>query len=373
MALIVFGMSPILIVFLVLLIIQVGFFSILGGKILAQRNTSNKENNQPGVSVIIAARNESKHLDTLLEKLVKQDYVDFEVIIANDRSEDNSQDILERWSKKYTNIRYIQIEELTDGWTGKKHALYRAINIAQKEILLLTDADCLPRSSRWISHMVKPFQSDNDIVLGYSPYLKTKGWLNRFVQFETLWVALQYLGFSSIGKAYMGVGRNMAIRRSSYDLDYLESIKDLEGGDDDLMISHLATKCRITTQLHPDSYTLSHAKKTLKSYFKQKIRHLAVGKRYRKKDQTLLGIFTLSYVVGWGLLIYLLISGANLKLVLVFFGIRSLIVYFILNRLGRKLSTDIEFWALPFLDLCYCFYYPLVATKALATKQVEWK
>ena len=364
-------MSPILIVFIAFVIIQMGFIIILGSRLLSVK--SRKTDKTPGVSVIIAARNEAQNLPELLSRLANQDYPDFEVIISNDRSEDHSTEILEQFRKQYTWLKTIPIQKLPESWTGKKYAIHQAVSKAEKDILLFTDADCIPSSSQWIRTMASGFNEDTDIILGYSPYHRKSGWLNLFIQFETLWVAMQYLGFSLLGKTYMGVGRNMAIRRDCYDLNYLEKIRALEGGDDDLMIAHLARKNNVKVEIRKETFTYSQPKTSLKTYLKQKIRHLAAGKHYHKKDQTLLAIFTLSCVFMWGLLAFLLLAGKNLTALLMVFGVRSLVVYPILHRLGRKLNTDIDFWALPFLDLCYCFYYPWVAIKALATKQVEWK
>lgn len=365
-------MSPFLLLFLLLLLTQVVFIATLGTRIFSWKNSGQKS--EATVSIIIAAKNEAGNLPRLLEKLVEQEHPNFEVIVVNDRSTDETKDILKHWEAKYPFIRVIHIDTLPASWTGKKHALFQAVSIAKKEVLLFTDADCKPASKQWIKSMTSSFSQGTDIVLGYSPYFKKPGLLNSFIQFETLLVGIQYLGLSLLGKSYMAVGRNMAMRRVCYDLDFLESIKSLEGGDDDLMISQLsAQKKNITVQISESSLVYTEPMLNLKSYLKQKVRHLSAGKHYRKKDQTLLGIFTLSWLVGWGSFLFLIFYSQELNLILMAFGLRSLTLYLILHRLGRKLNTDINFWALPLLDLCYCFYYPWVAIKALATKQIEWK
>lgn len=372
MALIVFGMSPILFVFIVITALHLSFVLILGlGLIRFNQNGQNTEHKS--ISLIIAARNEVSNIPKLVDELANQSHSDFEVILVNDRSTDGSKELIDELSNQYSWLKPLHIETLPLNWTGKKNAIYHAVKQAKSEILVFTDADCIPTSVHWLESICSRFRSGVDIVLGYSPYEKQSSFLNSFIQFETLLVGLQYLGLGLFGKTYMGVGRNMAIRKSSYDLEFLESISALEGGDDDLMISHLAKKGNTAIMLDKKSFVLTKPKTQLKYYISQKTRHLSAGKHYHKKDQTLLGIFTLSWLVVWGLLIYLIILGASLKIVLMAFGIRSLAVYLILNRLGRKLNTDINFWALPFLDFCYCFYYPWVAIKALASKQVEWK
>lgn len=372
MALIVFGMSLILFVFISITALHMGFVMLLGFRLL-QFNQSKKNTDHKSISVIVAARNEGSNIPKLVDQLANQKHPDFELILVNDRSTDGSGKIINEFAAYYDWLKPIHIEALPEGWTGKKYALYSGVKQAKNDVLVFTDADCLPTSENWFDEISAHFESEVDIVLGYSPYEPQSSFLNSFIQFETLLVGLQYLGFSLLGKTYMGVGRNMAIRRSSYDLDFLKAIKNLEGGDDDLMVSRLAKKGNTSIMLEKESFIVSKPKTNLKDYIKQKTRHLSAGKHYHKKDQTLLGIFTLSWLVVWGLLIYLIISGASLKIVLMVFGIRSLAVYLILNRLGRKLNTNINFWALPFLDFCYCFYYPWVAIKALATKQVEWK
>ena len=365
-------MSLILIIFYFAIGIQVAYILVLGTVILRHKYPESNKN-KLGISIIIAARNEANNLNQILSDLANQAYPNFEVIIVNDRSSDDSGSILEKYADDYHWLRVIHIGTLPSGWTGKKYAIHQGVSNAKKEILLFTDADCRPKSKHWLSNVSQSFDSQIDVVLGYSPYFKENSLLNQFIQYETLLTGMQYLGMSLVGKPYMGVGRNMAIRKEVYDLEFLKKIKHLEGGDDDLMVSHLSNKMNTRVMISPESMMVSIPKSDFSSYLTQKVRHLAAGKHYHKKDQTLLGIFTLSCVVVWALLISLLISGIDPKLALMVFGIRSFVVYPIISLLGRKLNISIDFWALPFLDLCYCLYYPLVAVKALATKQVEWK
>jgi glycosyltransferase involved in cell wall biosynthesis len=353
--------------------VQTGFVLALGIPLIRHRDPKTFDNHQ-GVSVIIAARNEAKNLNQLLQRLKEQDQeYPYEVIVVNDRSTDQSALLLNEWQKQWKALTVVDVESLPAGWTGKKYALFCGVQKARFSKLLFTDADCLPASDQWIQLMGNALANDYQVVLGYSPYAKRKGWLNRFIQYETLWVAMQYLGFALWKKPYMGVGRNWAVAHQHYDLDFLKKIGHLEGGDDDLMVGHLSKTHSIQILIEPAAFTVSTPKETLKSYLHQKIRHLSAGKHYDKKDQTLLGIFTLSCVVGWGLFFWALATSSLPSWIWTAFGVRCLLNYAIIRQLGQKLKTEIEIWSLPFLDLCYCFYYPLVAIKALATKQVEWK
>jgi len=359
--------EAILIFFSILCLTQVVFHWSVFAKILIQKY---KKTDPPtSVSVIIAAKNEAKYLPNLIQTLTEQNHPDYEIIIVNDRSKDDSRNILNQFETEVDNLKVIHIDTLPKGWTGKKHALKKGIEASAKETLLFTDADCLPNSSQWIKEMTA---DSSEINIGYSPYEKRKGFINQFIQFETLMTGLQYLGLALSGKPYMAVGRNWAIKKRCYPLDFLEEIKGIEGGDDDLVLNHLSGKRRIEVNIQPKSQTTSIPQETWVDYFKQKKRHLSVGKRYHQKHQTILAIYTLAQVIGCFMFLSLLILSFKPYIILIIFGLRSLSFYTIFTRVGQKLGTMPNIWALPLLDLCYSIYYPLVGISAWSAKKIEW-
>lgn len=321
--------------------------------------------------MIIAARNEGENLRALLKALDKQLHPNFEVIIANDRSIDNTGEILKEFGDRIW-LRTITIEKIPRDWNGKKHALYKAIEMALNEVLLFTDADCLPKSDLWIEKMTSQISDNKQVVLGYSPYQKRPGFLNKLIQFETILTALQYLGLANLGFPYMAVGRNWAIRKALYPISFLKSISSLTGGDDDLIAQHICNSDNTTICFDKEAHTSTEAEKNLNDLVKQKTRHLSVGKFYSKKSKTLLGIFTFTYGISWLLFLVLIIS-QQWSTALLIYGIRSLSFYIIFIRLGQKLDTKSPAWALPILDFCYPFWYAFLGIRSLAAKQIEWK
>lgn len=95
----------------------------------------------PLVSVVIAARNEAMNLKQTLSTLKKQSYPSYEIIVVNDRSDDNSLDILTALQKEIPCLTVLNIKALPDGWLGKNYALYRGAQVANGELILFTDAD----------------------------------------------------------------------------------------------------------------------------------------------------------------------------------------------------------------------------------------
>lgn len=97
----------------------------------------------PKVSIIVAARNEQRNIREALQSLLNLSYPDYELIVVNDRSEDDTQSILEQMSAREPRLKLLQVNELPAGWLGKNHALGAGSQHATGEILLFTDADII--------------------------------------------------------------------------------------------------------------------------------------------------------------------------------------------------------------------------------------
>lgn len=97
----------------------------------------------PGVSICVAARNEEGKVAAGIRSMVELDYPALEVVAVDDRSEDRTGEILDRLEREHGRLRVLHIEELPAGWLGKNHALQRAAEAARGELLLFTDADAV--------------------------------------------------------------------------------------------------------------------------------------------------------------------------------------------------------------------------------------
>jgi glycosyltransferase involved in cell wall biosynthesis len=95
----------------------------------------------PKVSIIIPACNEARHIRSALQSVLQQDYKNLEIIVINDRSTDDTGQILAALAAEYANFRLVTIAELPTGWLGKNHALYCGAQQATGELVLFTDAD----------------------------------------------------------------------------------------------------------------------------------------------------------------------------------------------------------------------------------------
>ncbi len=248
------------------------------------------------VSVIVVARNEYKNLEENLHHLLNQDYPDYEVIVVNNGSWDRSQELLEGMEEANPRLRIVKIVEQERYPKGKKFGLTLGIKAAHNEWLLLTDSDCQPDGPGWIRSMSRHFVQGTDIVLGYSPVVKRASLINLFARFDSFYTALQYLSFSLGGKTYMGVGRNLAYRKSLFfKVKGFASHNHILSGDDDLFVNETATASNTRVSLRRDSFVHTPAKNSWGEWIRQKRRHLSVGKHYSGKSKRILAGLSLSY------------------------------------------------------------------------------
>ncbi len=327
------------------------------------------------VSVIISARNEEQNLRDNLPAILEQNYNNFEVVVVNDCSYDESDLVLEGLKAKYPHLKVVTITEHERFKTGKKFALTLGIKAAKSEHLIFTDADCRPASANWVTRMAAGFTGEKQLVLGYSPCYKTNGFLNAIIRFETLKTAINYLSFALNGDAYMGVGRNLAYTKTLFfGAKGFAAHMHILSGDDDLFVNQNATPQNTAIEIHPDTFIYTNAKATLASLFRQKRRHMGAGKLYKSHHRNLLTIDAVSGLFFYGLLIGGLCYRLEAFIVaLGLFGLRWIIQLFIYNKIFKKLGEARFLWYLPLFDFVYYLYLTLFGLVGIFTKTRQWK
>lgn len=176
-------MYIILSVFIGSVVIQLLYWLCIFSKLAFYKETSpTLSSTVQGVSVIVCAWNELQNLQKLIPILLSQKHPQFEIVIVDDRSNDECYDYLLFESFKHPNMKLVRINETPSHITPKKYALSLGIKAAMHEIILLTDADCMPQSEDWISQMQQKFTHDKQIILGYSPYTFHEGFFKFYDQ-----------------------------------------------------------------------------------------------------------------------------------------------------------------------------------------------
>ncbi len=326
------------------------------------------------LSVIICARNEAANLAQNLQAFLDQDYPAFEVIVVNDRSWDGTADLLERFAKKYDKLKVVTITDGDKFIAGKKFAVTMGIKAATNEWLVFTDADCFPASSNWLRGMQQPANDQTEIILGYSPYLKKGTLLNAIIRLETFFTAVNYLSFALKRMPYMGVGRNMAYKKSLFFKNKgFAAHMHIPSGDDDLFVNASATTTNTEIRIHRDTHVWSEPKTSFIAYLRQKKRHYGAGKLYQTKHRFILSIqfifHLLFYVVGGVLLCF----DDTRYYALGVFGFSMLFRSLVYARLLSRLHYGELKWWFPILELIQFLFLMINGIVSIFVKKVQWK
>jgi len=329
----------------------------------------------PPLSVIICARNEEANLRLYLSEILEQDYPVYEVIVVNDCSSDDTKWVLKEFQGRYKHLRSVLITEDERFKLGKKFAVTMGIKGAQYEHLVFTDADCFPQSNQWLKHLGRQFTPGKEIILGYSPYIATKGLLNKYIRFETYQTALHYLSFALKRNAYMGVGRNLAYTKTLFFKGKgFASHMHILSGDDDLFVNQNATRKNVAICIHPDAMVWSNPKTTYKEYKLQKKRHFGAAKAYRTKHKIALSIQAASTVLFYLFAVLLLLLQPEFWYVaLGGYVLRLLLLAIICIPIMKRLQVGKLVWWLPVMDIFHAVYICIKGIGARFKKDVQWK
>jgi glycosyltransferase involved in cell wall biosynthesis len=360
--------------FCVITLIQVFYYLFFFARLAFYKSKPKNISQTHPVSVIICSRDEAANLVKNLPGALIQKYnTTHEVIVINDNSLDESKYILEEYQRTYRQLQLVELKQEARFIPGKKFPLSIGIKTAKHEIVLLTDADCVPASEFWIEKMQEGFTGETEIVLGYGALHKKKGMLNKLTRWETFHTALQYLSYASAGMAYMGVGRNLSYKKSVFFRHKgFSAHNHVPGGDDDLFINKAATKKNTAIVIDKDAFTLSDAPKTWKQWIRQKNRHYTTSKYYKGIHKFLLGAYAFSHFLFYPLFIITLLF-ASWKLALIVFGVRFILQAIVLFNVTNKLSEkDLFPWFLV-LDVWMFFYYLIFSTSLFKKPKKKWK
>jgi len=363
---------------------QLYFYIRFMNGVLRLRSKTNKNKisfltDQPPVSVIICAKDEEDNLRQYLPLILNQEYPDFEVIVINDGSTDETETLLNNLCVEYPNLRTTFVPVGARNLSTKKLGLTLGIKAAKNELMLFTDADCMPEDTKWIAQMARNFSPQTDFILGYGAYLNKKGFVNRLITYDTLFIALQYMGMAISGKPYMGVGRNLAYRKETFFLNKgFASNLNLISGDDDLFVNKASNAKNTKVEISPESITWSEPNKTLKGWFFQKERHLSVSSYYKFSSKFRLSLEPLTRGLFYSALILSVVFGNIVTLIAssVLLIIRLLVQLIIINKSSRHFGERRYFLLMPVFDI----FLPLINLYILTIgritsggKTVRWK
>ena len=337
----------------------------------------------PGVSVIICARNESDNLRNYLLSLLNQDYPSYEVIVVDDGSSDDTALVVEQLMAHDSRLHLTFVPKDARVQSTKKLGITLAAKAAQYDYLLLTDADCRPAGSKWISKMMAGFEKEGvEIVLGYGAYFERRGVLNQMIQYDTLFNSLHYLGRAMTHRPYMGVGRNLAYKKALFfRAGTFSDQMHLRSGDDDLLVNKIATRDNTAVVFEYEATTWSVPKSTWREWWQQKRRHLSVSPHYKTGTKWHLALepFTrlLFYAATIALIILCIVMPMGAiwlccLMAMIPFMIRLLLQWVVLHSAERRLGHKRIWLGVIAWDILLPVFTAILMSSRSTYKQYRW-
>lgn len=360
-------------IFCIAAFIQLLYYWLVYARLAFYKENEIIRQDYPPVSVVIAARNEYHNLSRYLKDILEQEYPEFEVIVVNHASNDETVDFLKEISPKYPHLKVVNIERELNFFTGKKFPLSLGIKSANHEYLLLTDADCVPAGKHWILNMIRNYNDKTEIVLGYGPYKSSKGLLNKVIRYDTFLTAMQYLSYALAGMPYMGVGRNLSYSRSMFFREKgFTSHYKIASGDDDLFINKVAKKSNTLIEISKESFMYSDAKPDFKSWIRQKLRHMTTGKHYKMKFKIILSMYGLTQMLFYLFFIILLVKSV-IPLIIIGVFVLRLCTQFVVHKfiLGKLNEQNLFIFSLVW-DFVHIFIVQTVTIVSIFRKRQVW-
>ena len=327
----------------------------------------------PGISLLVCAKNEAENLKMHLPLWLEQDYPNFEIVLINDASNDDTQKVMEAFAAENSKISIVNVVNNEAFWGSKKYALTLGIKRAKNKRMLFTDADCVPGTRQWLSIMASYFSDQKQLVLGYGAYLKRPGLLNRLIRYETLLTAVQYFSYAKVGTPYMGVGRNLGYTADLYygNNGFTTHMK-IPSGDDDLFVNEAGTSKNTAICFAEEAFTFSVPKRSWIAWWLQKKRHITTAKHYKPRHKFLLGTYYSFNLLFWILLIgsFLLL---NWQVVVIIVGFRFTFQYVVVGMAASKLKEKDLIPFIPVLELFLVFIQMSIFISNSASKSIRWK
>ena len=300
---------------------RVGRWRVDNGKRKAENDADTA---LPPVSVVLTARNDAAWLKENLVYLLEQDYPDFEVVVVNYLSSDETEFVLKLLKDYYPHLKVVPFKEDVNLFQGKKYPLSIGIKSAKNDILMLADPDCTPKNLHWLRGMVRGYQGEKlkvkgeksehlspQIVLGYCGVKRSKTLLGCLQQYDALAYGAQYLGSALLGHPYTGSGRNLSYRRSFFFRQgaFIRHY-DVADGSDDLFIYQNADRRNTAVCIDSDARLDVEPRKHFYQWHDERRHRVATRNRHRFVDRLRESLPAWTNILFYAIAVLLVLRGA---------------------------------------------------------------
>jgi cellulose synthase/poly-beta-1,6-N-acetylglucosamine synthase-like glycosyltransferase len=335
------------------------------------RIVTKKQDTIPFITVVIAARNEEKNIEALLNDLSRQAYSSYEVIIVDDHSEDDTIPIAQRVAKEYTSFRVIPSTH-----SGKKLALTEGVKHARGSIIVTTDADCRV-SAQWLSAIAIYFQQPEVKIVFGGVRMQQKNFFDDLQAIEFGSLIGSAAATATMGYPTMCNGANIAYRKAVFEeVNGYNGNTHIPSGDDEFLMRKIRAlyPAGIYFMSDTEGVVTTQPNETVGAFIRQRLRWAGKWQYNTSVYTVLLAVYIFSIqaitLLCWILLFF---SDDRLQvLALLFLVVKALTEFLFLRSVCRFLGCRWNGLAFMMLQFIYPFYVMGIGLFAHFIPQ-QWK
>ena len=293
----------------VTLLLLLYYFVLYGRFVFRKEKKTVPVEDLPPVSVVMAVRDESHLLIKSLPVLLSQDYPNYEVVVVNDNSIDETAQLVTDFKTTYPNLHYVDLTSSISNIRGRKFPLALGIKAAKNEIVVLTDASSIPASPYWLQHIAGRFTRKTRVVYGGVSVFRKPGFLNALMRYDAVRSLVLAFSYTLSGMPVMANGRNLAYTRSLFlkNKETFVSQPRMPYGDDDIFMNKVASSLDCDVEPDPDAM-VSQNGLTPKRWFNQKKASFVTRSYYSFRSRFLLKMYNFLSLLFYAALICAVIS-----------------------------------------------------------------
>jgi poly-beta-1,6-N-acetyl-D-glucosamine synthase len=321
------------------------------------------------ISVVVACRNEEKQLPFLLDALQAQSTQNFQLILVDDASTDDSIKIMEKSKELFPDIVILK-----STGSGKKNALKDGINIASSQIIVTTDSDCIP-NSQWIETISDYFSSENpDLLICPVLFREKKSFFNQLQSLEFSSLIASAGGSCGIGRPILCNGANLAVKKEIWLANFASIRSEIASGDDMFLLQSVkksAGKIRFLKSNH--AVVITQANESMGKFIQQRKRWASKSTSYTDVDIIFIAILVMS--ISTLLLVFGILSVLNLKYLAPTMGVfllKLLIDFTFLKEVNHFFGRSTNVFYTAVLSFIYPFYVILIGLSSIFHKKKSW-
>lgn len=355
--------------FLILIVWSVIFIVIDHFSEIEQNKLPDSKSVPGSISVVICARNEEENISRCLDSILSQKHKDLkEIIVVNDHSTDQTEQVIQRFSVEHADLS-IRLINLTDE-SGKKAALRLGLTHATGEYIYLCDADCTLGPETLNQILIR--MGSKSVVFG-GVLFKEDGFWSSLINAENVNNLQVTLALFGLNNAVMANGGNMLIRSEMRE-QFLTSLNSTIASGDDVFFAQNLVSGSYASIMTKDAAVFTDAPKSLSEFWNQRLRWASKTKYYQSYSAKYLAsiIWLMSFAFLLVMLMFLCLPHLWFWFLL-FFVSKAIIEFSFHKKWLLKIGAHYNFFQAMVLSVLHPMYVFSIGLAAVIGLTYSWK